>query len=436
MLNELKDKKLKQSRYNIEVKKLDNGDSLIFNTLSSSICALGDAGRNLYEDIENIDMNKMQDNEDKKIIKNLVSNGFLVDKEFDEYKFYENIFMRNKFINGYLNITVAVTLDCNMACPYCYETREDVYMNKEIADALIKFTKKYRESRNIKGIHIHWMGGEPLLNLDIIEYISENLIEYCSNNNILYDASMSTNGVLLNKEIAQRLNKYKVINTQITIDGTKEIHNKRRILNIKEGSYDIILNNILDCKDIINIKVRTNIDKENKDNVYELIDELNRYKIEHNYKPVIDADGEIEISDKFFTQEEFSKIDIDLTTYMNKKYNKSINELYPRFKVSPCDGDRETTLKIDPTGLIHNCTAFFSKRDMAIGNIFQGITNRSMHTKWTGLEIPTKCKECKKLPICGGGCPFKSIKNSNNDIECLYNSFDLEERLDIFLNYK
>lgn len=412
----------------------------MFNTLSSSICALGAAGIMIYEDIENLDIEKVQDTESKDIIKNLVSNGFLVDKEFDEYKFYENMFLRNKFVNNYLSLTVAVTLDCNMACPYCYETREDVYMNKETADELIKFTKNYRDSRNIKGIHIHWMGGEPLLNLDIIEYISENLMEYCSNNNILYDASMSTNGVLLNKEVAHRLKKYKVISAQITVDGTRDIHNKRRILINKKSSYDIILKNIIDCKDIINIKARTNIDKDNIDNVYELIDELNRYNIDHNYKPVIDPDinldNETKLSDKFFTQEEFSKIDIDLTTYMNKNYNKNMNELYPSLKVSTCDGDRETTFKIDPIGLIHRCTAFFSEPDMSVGNITQGITNSSLHTKWVGIEIPKKCKECNRLPICGVGCPLKKIKSPNVDVECPSDAFNLEKRLDIFLSNK
>lgn len=436
----MSNKKLRHSRYNIEIKKSDNGDTLMFNALSSSICELGKSGMNIYKSIENLDINKVKDSETTYIINELESNGFLVDTEFDEYKFYENLFLRNKFINDYLHITVAVTLDCNMACPYCYETREDIYMNTETADDLIKFVQICRNYNNTKGLHIHWMGGEPLLNLDIIEYISKKLIEYCDNNKVMYGASISTNGVLLNKDIAHRLNNYKVISTQITVDGTKEIHNKRRILINEEDSYSIILNNILECKDIINIKVRTNIDKENIDNVYDLIDQLNKYNIEYFYKPVINPDIElynkIEGNTNFFTEEEYSEVEIDLETYINKKFNKSINDLYPSLKISPCDGDRETTLKIDPNGLIYRCTALFSQPEMSVGNIVHGITNSCLQTKWTGIEIHQKCKECEKLPICGGGCPLKRIKNPHIDIECPHNSFNLDKKIEMMLKNK
>ncbi|MEG2848278.1 MAG: radical SAM protein [Bacilli bacterium] len=431
-----KNSQLKKSRYNIEVKTLENGSTLMFNTLTSSIGTLDKISMEIYNNIQNLDIDGVEREEHINTIKNLVSNGFLVEKDLDEYKYYENAFSRTKFKTKSLTLTIAVTLDCNMACPYCYETRSNSYMNEETADAIFKFIQNYKKSLDIKHLYINWLGGEPLLNLYIIEYISKKLISYCLSNNIYYESSISTNGVLLNQDIVNKLKECNVGSAQITIDGLKDVHNKRRILRNKQESYDIILGNISECKDIIPIKIRTNLDKENIDGVYNLIDELSRYNVDHQFNMVMNTDNSNKSSKIFFTQEEYSKVDIDLIEYMNKHFRKNIHNVLPKFKAATCNGCREHNFTIDPTGLLHKCNAFLSEPTKAIGNIFTGITSHALNTRWVGLDIPKKCMDCNKLPICGTGCPLSRINNPKSDVDCIYDSFDIEKRLDLFLNNK
>ena len=59
--------------------------------------------------------------------------------------------------------------------------------------------------------------GEPTLALDVIEYISANLIEYCIDNGLDYSAGIITNGYLLTRETVSLLNKFKVQFYQIRI---------------------------------------------------------------------------------------------------------------------------------------------------------------------------------------------------------------------------
>ncbi|MCM1236362.1 MAG: hypothetical protein NC124_11505 [Clostridium sp.] len=52
---------------------------------------------------------------------------------------------------------------------------------------------------------------------------------------------MVTNGYFLTKDVAQKLAKLKVSSLQVTIDGPKHVHDKRRVLAGGEGTFDKII---------------------------------------------------------------------------------------------------------------------------------------------------------------------------------------------------
>lgn len=66
-----------------------------------------------------------------------------------------------------------------------------------------------------------WFGGEPLLALDIIKYMSEKFINYCGENKIGYSSDIVTNGTLLTKETADILASIGVSSVHINLYGTK-----------------------------------------------------------------------------------------------------------------------------------------------------------------------------------------------------------------------
>ncbi len=93
---------------------------------------------------------------------------------------------------------------------------------------------------------------------------------------------MVTNGLALKRSTFERLVlKHKVTGYQITIDGTAEFHDLRRMLKTGAPSFEIIVQNL---KNIVRspffeehkpaISIRSNVDGQNKENIFELLDLL------------------------------------------------------------------------------------------------------------------------------------------------------------------
>ncbi len=79
---------------------------------------------------------------------------------------------------------------------------------------------------------------------DIICFISDELISYCEENNLFYSSSITSNGYLLDYETHINLLKRKAPVFQITVDGTKDIHNRNRHLKNGYGTWDVIIKNL------------------------------------------------------------------------------------------------------------------------------------------------------------------------------------------------
>ena len=78
------------------------------------------------------------------------------------------------------------------------------------------------------------------MNYEIIDYISKQLIH----NHIKFNATIVSNGTILNKKIIQTIDSCKIRNMQISLDGKRETHNTKRFFSNKQGTYDLILNNV------------------------------------------------------------------------------------------------------------------------------------------------------------------------------------------------
>ena len=177
--------------------------------------------------------------------------------------------MQNKFtelINAYTNnnkedrcrnITFVVTEECNLRCSYCYQANKTFKtMTKETAKQAVDFIldKKlingYYDPDTSPSVILDFIGGEPLLNIDIIDYIVEyfkfktfEMNHPWSEN---YFINITTNGTLYNNKNVQdflKRNKGKV-NTGITIDGNKRLHDSCRKFPDGSGSYDIVKKSI------------------------------------------------------------------------------------------------------------------------------------------------------------------------------------------------
>lgn len=147
-------------------------------------------------------------------------------------------------------VVFIVTQDCQLRCNYCYlvgkntEGRMTWGTAKEIADFLMSLPVKENE------VVFDFIGGEPLMEIGLIERISDYLIESMERLNHPwlkhYSFRFTTNGLAYSSEKVQRyVIKHKDhLTVQISFDGTKRKHNLNRIFANGEGSYDKVLPNV------------------------------------------------------------------------------------------------------------------------------------------------------------------------------------------------
>lgn len=149
-------------------------------------------------------------------------------------------------------ITFIVTEDCNLRCKYCYITHKSSNnkMNLETAKKFIDYILTFLINKQ-KAVVIEFIGGEPLLEIDLIDQICDyfKLRTFETNNDWFwnYRISICTNGVnYSDSKIQHFINKNKgKISMTITIDGTKEKHDMQRVFPNGEGSYDVVNKNIV-----------------------------------------------------------------------------------------------------------------------------------------------------------------------------------------------
>ena len=150
-------------------------------------------------------------------------------------------------------LTFQVTEACSLACTYCYETHKEFShkmpfeVAKTVIDQLLTDDPRianYYPSKNMPGIVLDFIGGEPLLEIDLIDQIvdyfritaarlhhpwaSHYTITLCSNGLAYFSPKFQ-------EFIAKNIDN---LGLNISIDGTKELHDAARLDLNGKGSYD------------------------------------------------------------------------------------------------------------------------------------------------------------------------------------------------------
>lgn len=146
--------------------------------------------------------------------------------------------------------SILVTENCNLACTYCYERSEcgighnNNSMSKETAEKLVEFM--FKESPN--DVSVTFFGGEPTLEIDIIDYICT----LSKKKNKPFNAGIITNATCMNEKIYNIIRKHLDVfkNCQLSIDGPEEIQNLHRITRSGKGSFKLVEKNIEHWKEL------------------------------------------------------------------------------------------------------------------------------------------------------------------------------------------
>lgn len=360
------------------------------------------------------------------IAKELIERGILVPFDADEKARREKLMIESIFSND-LYLVIHTTENCNFRCEYCALNFHKRNLEVNTQEKIIKFIRK--NIRFFNRVIIDWFGGEPLLNISAIEYISEQVKECCLKAHKQYIASVTTNGYLLTPVNVKKLLKANVFKICVTIDGIQETHDKQRHLSNGMPTFEKIINNLINIRNdksltMMDIVIRTNIS-------LEISQKLEKYYIYYN--ELFGNDRRFSLFIRLVGDWGGSRIDnfkkslIERSSY-KYIYNKLMNcdgkiifrnnfsDLEPAGCV--CSAVYRNKYTIDVLGNIHKCdTPLENGKIGYIDDAGKMILNEDQHYKWISpfREKSVECDNCFFSCACFMlTCPKKRVVDCDN----------------------
>jgi len=398
-----------KSKFNF-IYERDDGTIVIYNTYSKALVTLDKSEFAQYEALQFDDLG---------IEEELLENGILLEDNFDEVGFLKYCHHLTQFSQSSLHLVLALTMDCNFACPYCYENRRKGKMSGEVQDAIISFIEE-KVRNGIRSLDITWYGGEPLLCPDIISSLGNRIRQATERSNCELHMYMVTNGYLLNPELVEMIDLVGVTKVQITIDGLAEHHNARRHLKNGQGTFDRIIENLRLFEEYpVRVDIRMNVDNENCEDyvgLQKIIESLGNPNIVLYPSPVedINPDTVNEVSD-FMTFDQFESFVCGVSKEIEVS-SAATTVLDDRYCY--CQAETENSYVIDELGNCYKCWDQAGRTETSCFNVLDvGDKNYPNILKFLGRDPfnDEKCGQCTFLPICFGGCVFHRINTGKYD---------------------
>jgi uncharacterized protein len=389
------------SRYNVIVKDAPD-ETIIFNTLTGALAVLDAQAYATYQTGAGELLGILEDN------------GFLVAADTDELELQRLNFEHDRFDRSWLALSIAPTLACNYACPYCYQ--RDLSLNGRMSDEVITgiytLVEKYYQRDQFKDFSVQWYGGEPALCLDIIEKMSAHFMEFCAARGIAYEASILTNGSLIDADAARRLAASRVTHAMTTVDGCRELHNRRRIARNGEDSFSMTLGGALACKQAgIDVSVAMNLDKQSLSDYHILrrqFDDQDKFDIfpslMKDYRGDFGCAGFSAPKFDLYTREEYAHIIHDL--FLETPYTADVLQRMLAPVRNFCRGQLENYLVIDGNGDIFKCEGWISRVEHRVANVLDDQDLSGSVTTSLNPMDDALCRDCRVLPLCKGQCAW------------------------------
>lgn len=423
---------MKASKYNFFY-PLEEGRFLAYNSLKNGLAVVDSSLRDAVTGFDEDALESLG----AEVRGELRRGGFLVENDFDELRYLSVRRKSEQYASTRLQLTIAPTMACNLACTYCYETPQPGMMTQETCDRIVESVRG-RIDAGIQSLMIAWYGGEPLLAMPVIESLSANLIELCSSRKVGYSAHIVTNATLLTKETAERLKSCRVEMAQVTIDGDRSCHDLRRPYRDGRGSFDVILENIKASIGIIPMTIRVNLDRTNAEDALRFYDDLfsqpwfDQKAATIYFGHVQKYTSSCKCADEtVLRDEEFCVKQLELAEYMAAK-GKGFDH-YPTAG-GGCGATSESSMVIGPRGELYKCWNNPGVKEYEIGSVFEPLqpSGTLIDYMFEGFENDAECRECKLLPLCMGGCVDVRVraKRSGEDARnCTKWRYFLEESL-------
>lgn len=352
-------------------------------------------------------------------------------------------------------VTFQITDDCNLRCTYCYQINKgkrvmDFETAKNFIELLIADSYKndtYVSLETTPGVIIEFIGGEPLLEIDlidkIVDYFRFRLIQENHPWASVFLISMISNGVLYFDERVQnfiRKNKAQ-LSFSISLDGCKPLHDMCRVFPDGTGSYDLAEAGCIHYKTHYdsNMLTKMTIAPENITWTYEAFLNLIRLGYKTIHANCVYESGWT-VNHAIVLYSELKKIadyiidnDLEESVICTILEENACKPQIPLENQNYC-GSTGCMLCCDPDGVIAPCVRFLKSSlgekigDFALGTVTDGIGIKEEHkTNINTLDRITRrsqstdeCFDCPVSQGCGWCTALNYQETGTPDKRCTY----------------
>ena len=335
----------------------------------------------------------------------LIDRWFLVPEEHDDQKLCRQIRQTaallkpaSKAIKNYVILT---TTGCNARCFYCYEKgTKTVTMTAETASKVVRYIVAHRGNEKVE---VNWFGGEPLVNVTVIDQICTELRAQ----GVPFSSEMTSNGYLFDADKVQRAkNLWQLQKVQITLDGMEQTYNRVKDYVYRGvNAFERVLTNIgLLTAAGIRVVIRLNFDQNNIGEMAELTEQLHQRfgTNEHLFIYPHELYGEHTSEDKATIYAQRMQLKQQIAAY---GYNPQLG-LRKNIKLNQCLADSDSGVEIVPDGHLCKCAHYMEEHDL-FGHIDSEERDNAILSKFkeclTDIEACTTCfiyPQCYRLVMC------------------------------------
>jgi uncharacterized protein len=165
----------------------------------------------------------------------------------------------------------------------------------------------------------------------------------------------------------------------------------------------------------IRVLCRINVDKNNINDLEEIVSQFKRYADNENLSiyiaPIL---PHTKVCTEYcFEYSEYPEL-FERAYEILFKYNllRNIGEFVPKRRITCCSTRASNEIVVDTRGVLFKCMQTATKDQYAVGNCRTGLEYNSELAKWITSVTPAECVNCIFMPICQGGCKgFRSLNN-------------------------
>jgi len=311
---------------------------------------------------------------------------------------------------GFKNLTLALTMNCNLSCDYCWQKRGDS-RDMEI-DTINYWLSFFLDDKKNSPNKILYYGGEPLLRIDLIEYASKQMHILCKKRDLSpVKQHIFTNATLLTDEsldILQRENIFLIL----SVDGSPQINSLHR------KTPDGLPVDRLIAEGVNRLHSRgmkfgvcctlSDAEFDLESTVGYILDEIRPDSIELNIRH--DA-GFCKVANRYTGKKLYSFYEawdrIGKSNVLNVDLRKRVESIANRSPLQNSSSGSKNKLSVMPDGMISSFNGAVSFEELQIKPVGEWIN--CFKNRWNrNILKNAKCSNCRAAFICGQGSAFSS----------------------------